>query len=425
LRETNALVTKILELSHEDPNFLQSLERFRRPVTVMFTDIKGTTAYFENFGDVAGLAMVRECNDLLQHVIDDHRGRVIETVGDTVMAIFDDCDESIRAAITMQRRLRQANATAKSDDETLVSVGLHHGLGIVTSDRVIGDVVNVASRVESIAGPRQIVISDCLERQISRSQFDVALLGRFHLKGKREERDLFEVRWGDTEMTPVVAHTIIKRSCTRNLMLQCLTGNGKVIASYPFTPQGVTIGRTEGDLKFPADAKMSATHARLALEQGQPIIEDLSDGGSIFIRLIATYALEQGDVIIMGRRLFRFLSNPDLVAAATAMGRKLSDVSELLNQAAAEFFVINAEGEEKYSLRQEEVRFGRTDGTYIFQDDPLMSRSHARVYHRGADFFIEDLRTLNGTFVKVRGRAPVPFGTMILVGRQIFRIVPP
>ena len=102
--QPNTLVTKILELAREDPNLLEQLEKFRRAITVMFTDIYGSTAYFEKFGDIAGLALVRECNDLLRGVIEKYGGRVLKTIGDAVMAVFDNCDESIRAAITIQRR---------------------------------------------------------------------------------------------------------------------------------------------------------------------------------------------------------------------------------------------------------------------------------------------------------------------------------
>lgn len=52
-----------------------------------------------------------------------------------------------------------------------------------------------------------------------------------------------------------------------------------------------------------------------------------------------------------------------------------------------------------------------------------MSHCHARVYQRGEDFFLQDLGTVNGTFVRVRGKAAVPFGAFVLVGNQTFRIV--
>jgi class 3 adenylate cyclase len=423
--QPNTLVTKILELAREDPNLLEQLEKFRRAITVMFTDIYGSTAYFEKFGDIAGLALVRECNDLLRGVIEKYGGRVLKTIGDAVMAVFDNCDESIRAAITIQRRLRQANAVRKKEDEMRVRIGLHHGIGIVKSDDVFGDVVNVASRVESIALPEQIVISDSLRRQISPAQFDIVFLGSFRLKGKSEDRDLFLVRWSDTESLNS-AHTIVTRPDARDAKLQHLTRDGAVAAEYFITLQGLSVGSTEGDVKFPEDSTIRAVQARFSLEEGQPMVEDVSKKGSIFVRLIATYTLEQADIVAMGARLFKFVSKPDFVTAATLLGKTLSNVSELLNESAAKFVLVNRDGseqQENYPLLQEEVSFGRINGTYTFSDDPLMSRSHARVYHRGEDFFLEDLRTRNGTFVKVRGKAPVPFEAPVLLGRQVFRIV--
>jgi len=50
-----------------------------------------------------------------------------------------------------------------------------------------------------------------------------------------------------------------------------------------------------------------------------------------------------------------------------------------------------------------------------------MSRAHAKLYHRGEDFFLEDVGSRNGTFVKVRNKAPVPPGATVLVGSQVLK----
>jgi pSer/pThr/pTyr-binding forkhead associated (FHA) protein len=52
-----------------------------------------------------------------------------------------------------------------------------------------------------------------------------------------------------------------------------------------------------------------------------------------------------------------------------------------------------------------------------------MSGQHARVYHRGEDFFLEDLGSRNGTFVKIRKKTPVPVDTMVRVGGQLFKVL--
>jgi class 3 adenylate cyclase len=423
----NTLVTKILKLSREDPALLQQLEKFRRAVTVMFTDIKGSTEYFENFGDIAGLAMVHECNDLQRSVVEQHGGRVVKTIGDAVMAAFDDCDQSVRAAIEIQRRLRDKNAIKKKQDVMLVRMGLHYGMGIVKSDDVFGDVVNVASRVESVAQPTQIVISDSLQQRIASSQFDVVPLGRFRLRGKSEERELYLVRWSETESAPLeIAHTIVTQSGAAGAKLQRLAGDGSVSAQYLLTADGVTVGSAESDEKSKDNSNVPLVRARFYLLNGQPMVESMSNQGRIFIRLVATYTLEEGDIILMGTQLFKFAWQPEVATAATTVGKTLMDVSELLQQPVAEFWAIDPDGSpgiEKYPLRDQEVTFGRTGATYTFDKNRLMSRSHARVYQRGENFFLEDLNSRNGTFIMVRGKAPVPFGASVLLGRQKFRVV--
>ena len=309
----------------------------------------------------------------------------------------------------------------------VVRIGLHHGMGIVKSDDVFGDVVNVASRVESIAQPLQIIISDSLRQQISPAQFEVIFLGRFRLKGKSEERDLFLVKWGETESVPLkMAHTIVTRSGVTSAKVQRLTPEGTISAEYPITGDGLTVGNTESDPRPADNSKSSVVRARFSLLDGQPMVEDVSGRGRIFVRLVATYTLEEGDIVLMGTRLFKFVCKPEVAAAATVVGKTILDVSELLKEPAAEFWAVTPDGSprpEKYALREEEVTFGRTNATYTFQENGLMSRSHARVYQRGEDFFLEDLNSRNGTFIMVRGKAPVPFGAPVLVGGQAFRIV--
>ena len=425
--QSNTLVTKILILSREDPSLLKELEKFRRSVTVMFTDIKGSTEFFEKFGDIAGLAMVHECNGLQRSVIEQHGGRVIKTIGDSVMAAFDDCNESIRAAVEIQRKLKAQNAARKPEDAMLVRIGLHYGTGIVKSDDVFGDVVNVASRVESLAQPLQIIISDSLRQQIATSNFDVVFLGRFRLKGKSEDRDLFSVQWGEPQAAPLkIAHTIVTGSGVHTARLQRIAADGSVSAEYPLSLQGTTVGSAESEGKPADDSKNPPARARFWFAAGQPFVEEITNGGRIFVRLVATYTLEDGDVILMGTRMFKFTCKAEVAAAATVVAKTVLNVSDLLQEPAAELCAINPDGSarpEKYPLSEQEVTLGRTTGTYKFDDNRLMSRSHARVYQRGEDFFLEDLNSRNGTFLLVRGRAPIPFGAMVLVGSQRFRVV--
>jgi len=115
-----------------------------------------------------------------------------------------------------------------------------------------------------------------------------------------------------------------------------------------------------------------------------------------------------------------------MMAAATAVGITVPDASRILNQYPAEFVRLNADGpgqQERFPVTKEEVRFGRTRGDYTFPQDRLMSRAHARVCLRGEDYFLEDLGSVNGTFARIRGQTPIPLGTSVRVGREVFVVV--
>src|SRR5713226_6722402 len=108
--DRNTTVTRLIQLSRENREVLAELEKLRRFITVMFTDIRGSTAYFERFGDVAGLIMVHECNNALVGIVERRNGRVHKTIGDSIMASFESCRESVQAAIDMQQELLKMNA---------------------------------------------------------------------------------------------------------------------------------------------------------------------------------------------------------------------------------------------------------------------------------------------------------------------------
>ena len=172
-------VTRILNLGTQGDQAAE-LEKLRRNITVLFTDIKGSTAYFEKYGDSAGLLMVHHCNTLLGKVVESHGGRVIKTIGDSVMASFEDHAEAVAAAIEMQEAITAANLAKPPADRITIRIGINHGLGFVKSNDVFGDVVNMASRVESAASPEQILISDTLHQAVAGSgRFRFRPAGRF------------------------------------------------------------------------------------------------------------------------------------------------------------------------------------------------------------------------------------------------------
>ena len=123
----------------------------------------------------------------------------------------------------------------------------------------------------------------------------------------------------------------------------------------------------------------------------------------------------------MGQQSFQFHANVNALESAAASGMHIRDLAELLDKPPAEFASMGPDGGH-YLIRDEEVTWGRIRGNHTFPDDPNMSRSHAKVFHRGEDFFLEDTGSRNGTFVKARAKTQVPVGVTLLFGGQLLRV---
>src|SRR6185436_17575099 len=183
----------------------QELEKMRTAVTIVFSDIKGSTSYFERKGDVEGLAMVQHHNNLLFPCIEREGGRVVKTIGDAIMACFEDPVGAVKAAIGMQQAL-DMDRQSKSDDEQIhIRVGLHTGLGLLKDNDVYGDVVNAAARVQHQAEPDQILITDVLLDAARAAGAEVAAMGRAQMKGKDEAIDVYAVAWSGAAKEQLVA----------------------------------------------------------------------------------------------------------------------------------------------------------------------------------------------------------------------------
>ncbi len=172
---------------------------YSQQVTIIFTDIVGSTGYFAAKGDTAGRAMVQRHNDLLFPIIEEHHGQIIKTIGDAIMAGFDEARDGVRAAIRMQQRLAEHNQEA--DDEIHIRIGLHTGRAIKEPTDIYGDTVNTAARIEALADGDQILISGATAKEVENEQLNLHFHGNYPLKGLKEEIPIYEVLW-DKDQKP-------------------------------------------------------------------------------------------------------------------------------------------------------------------------------------------------------------------------------
>lgn len=76
-------------------------------VTILFTDVEGSTSYWDRHGDIKGRLMIDQHNRVVFPIIRQFKGKIIKTIGDAVMASFHDPEEAMKAAIAVQQGLEK------------------------------------------------------------------------------------------------------------------------------------------------------------------------------------------------------------------------------------------------------------------------------------------------------------------------------
>lgn len=137
-----------------------------KKMAVLFTDIVGSSQFFQSKGDIEGRRMLREHQDLASPPILEHGGIVVKMLGDSVMAYFLDAQEAVKAAIKIQGTFKSYNGKKNGKDQIHVRVGIHFGDGIVEERDIFGDVVNMAAKFLPLVRGDQIVVTRQVRSQI-------------------------------------------------------------------------------------------------------------------------------------------------------------------------------------------------------------------------------------------------------------------
>jgi class 3 adenylate cyclase len=178
-------------------------QRFKiASLTVLFTDLRGSTELYERVGDLMAYDLVRHHFRALAAVVREHEGAVVKTIGDAVMATFPSPSNGLGAALAMHEAMIRLNASHDRDDLHL-KVGLHEGpcLAVMLNDRLdyFGQTVNIAARVQGLAGPQSIYATGAIvEHESARDILTRSRIApvsrRASLKGIRDEVVIYEIQ---------------------------------------------------------------------------------------------------------------------------------------------------------------------------------------------------------------------------------------
>lgn len=156
----------------------------RQLAAIMFTDIVGYTALMQQNETLA--RQQRDANkQIFESSLGKHQGKLLQYYGDGSLSIFNSAANAVKAAIEMQTRCRQQKVDLR--------IGIHSGDVMFDDTGVYGDSVNVASRIESLAVPGSVFISEKLFDEIRNQNIDARPLGFFELKNVKQPIQVFAI----------------------------------------------------------------------------------------------------------------------------------------------------------------------------------------------------------------------------------------
>lgn len=191
-------IEQYLEKKAQIESLLQ--EKFTRVLTVMFTDLTGSTSLAETEGDLSTRMLIKHHNDIVLPIINRHNGVLVKTIGDGTLSYFESPQHGLRAAAQIQKEIDEFNLTKKLKTLILIRIGLHTGKCILEKNDIFGDVVNTASRLESSATPGVIYFSEETYNALAdKSEIYCRFLKTIALKGKKEPMNVYKAFWNPTE----------------------------------------------------------------------------------------------------------------------------------------------------------------------------------------------------------------------------------
>jgi class 3 adenylate cyclase/tetratricopeptide (TPR) repeat protein len=195
------------------------IEGERKQVTVMFCDLEGFTPLTERLGPEESYGIMDQVYEILIHKVHDYEGTVNEMTGDGIMALFgapialeDAPQRAIRSSLAIHREMAKFGDSIKEEIETIpplkMRIGVHTGPVVVgtlgnnlrVEFKAVGDTVNLASRMEGLAGPGTTYVSEETFRS-TEGLFRFEALGQREVKGREEPVSIYRVIAPSTRRT--------------------------------------------------------------------------------------------------------------------------------------------------------------------------------------------------------------------------------
>jgi class 3 adenylate cyclase len=173
-----------------EPAIAEKLKQQRKLAAIMFTDVVGYTAITQENEPLA-LRILEAQKEVLRPIFQKHGGLEIKTIGDAFLIEFTNALDAVECGVEIQRTLKTQKLAGR---DTKLHVGIHIGDVVHREGDVFGDAVNIASRIEPLAGPGEICISRQVYDQIwNKVNYDMISLGPKELKNVQYPTEVYRI----------------------------------------------------------------------------------------------------------------------------------------------------------------------------------------------------------------------------------------
>lgn len=286
----------------------------QRDLCVVFADVSGSTQLYEKLGDREALRTIDRCVKSMERATALNKGRVVKTIGDEVMAVFDSAAQGMLAASEMQIRIDEMPPIGPGV-KLSIRVGFHFGPAIVSNNDVFGDTVNTAARMAGLAKAGQVITTAeavaALPELLRTSCREIDSLA---VKGKAADVRVCEVLWQEgAELTMMSGRTT--PSIAQETRLRLTYGPDELILG-PEHPVA-TLGRDATSDIVIRTPRASRSHAKIERRRDRFVLVDMSSNGTfVTFQGEAELALKREEVILRGSGQIVF-GNPWSASEAT------------------------------------------------------------------------------------------------------------
>jgi len=300
-----------------------SAEKYRRRLTAIFSaDVAGYSRLMGQ-DEAATVNTITHYREIMTDLIEQHRGRIVDSPGDNVLAEFASVVDAAQCAVAFQKEIQSRNMELPEDRKMLFRIGINLGDIIEEGDRIYGDGVNIAARLESLADPGGICIS-----KTAFDHIETKLPLGYEYIGEQSVKNISK---------PVIAYKVVmdprvtrSGDLSRKVALPPWAGRAALIAGFVIVTTAVAFGiwayYLTGRLTDPATSgKPSIVVLPFTNMSGDAELEHFSDG--ITEELIGRLAQVSGLKVISKTSAF-FYKEKDVNLQTIGKELKVGNVLE-------------------------------------------------------------------------------------------------